>query len=51
MRAQPVPLKWTAGAENVFFIAPPHLAQVSGPWLWTEWLTSIDCPHLVQTYS
>jgi hypothetical protein len=49
LRAQPVPLKWTAGAANAFFISPPQLGQVDGPWPWTECMTSTWWPHFVQT--
>ena len=40
-RAQPVPLKWTAGTPKVFFIGEPHSGHVAGPWPWTECMTSI----------
>jgi hypothetical protein len=36
LRAQPLPLKWTAEATIAFFIAPPHEVQVEGPWPWME---------------
>jgi hypothetical protein len=49
LRAQPVPLKWTAGGEKAFFIAPPHSGQALGPWPWMEWLTSIMWPQLEHT--
>jgi hypothetical protein len=49
LRAQPLPLKWTAGAANARFIAPPHLGQFDGPWPWTECITSIVWPQLEQT--
>jgi hypothetical protein len=48
-RAQPLPLKWTAGATMAFFIGPPHTLQAEGPWPWTECMTSISWPQLVQT--
>jgi hypothetical protein len=49
LRAQPLPLKWTAGAENARFISPPHFGQVDGPWPWTECITSIVWPQFEQT--
>jgi len=30
-RAQPPPLKWTAGATIAFFIGPPQTGQAVGP--------------------
>ncbi|MGD0019868.1 MAG: hypothetical protein ABSD62_11485 [Candidatus Limnocylindrales bacterium] len=47
-RAQPVPLKCTAGAEMAFFIAEPHWGQ-AGPWPWTECMISISWPQVAQT--
>jgi hypothetical protein len=47
--AQPLPLKWTAGAEKARVIGPPHLGHVDGPWPWTECITSIVWPHFEQT--
>jgi hypothetical protein len=49
LRAQPVPLKWTAGTANVFFNGPPHLGQIDGPSAWTERMTSTSWPQLEQT--
>jgi hypothetical protein len=49
LRAQPLPVKCTAGAEKALFIAPPHWGQTDGPWLCTECITSIVWPHLEQT--
>ena len=48
LRAQPVPLKWTAGAPIAFFIGEPHFGHAAGPWPWTECMTSISKPQLVQ---
>ena len=48
-RAQPVPLKWMAGAEKAFFIGPPQLAHSLGPWPWIEWTTSSRRPQFSQT--
>jgi hypothetical protein len=48
-RAQPLPLKWTAGATMAFFIGPPHTLHTEGPWPWTECMTSTSWPQLVQT--
>jgi hypothetical protein len=31
LRAQPLPLKWTAGATIAFFIGPPQTGQAVGP--------------------
>jgi hypothetical protein len=36
LRAQPLPLKWTAEATIAFFIGPPHELQAEGPWPWME---------------
>lgn len=47
-RAQPLPLKWTAGTAKAFFIGPPQSGQVDGPWPKTECTTSIEWPQLVQ---
>jgi hypothetical protein len=40
LRAQPLPLKWTAGGVNDRFIAPPQIAQTVGPCASTECTTS-----------
>lgn len=48
LRAQPVPLKWTAGAEMDFLICPWHLGHSVGPCPWTECLTSISWPQFEQ---
>jgi hypothetical protein len=48
LRAQPVPLKWTAGAEKAFFSGPPHLGHSRGPSARIEWRTSIRCPQFEQ---
>jgi hypothetical protein len=48
LRAQPLPLKWTAGATIAFFIGPPHTGQVVGPWSCTECMTSTSWPQLAQ---
>jgi hypothetical protein len=41
--AQPVPLKWIAGAVNPFVIVPsaPHSGQKRGPCSWIPWITSV----------
>ena len=41
--AQPVPLKWTDGAENTFVIVPsdPHSGQNRGPSASMPWTTSV----------
>lgn len=36
LRAHPLPLKCTAGAEMAFLIGAPHLGQWLGPWPWME---------------
>jgi len=48
LRAQPLPLKWTAGATIAFFICPPHFGQADGPSAVTEWITSTSYPQLPQ---
>ena len=42
VRAQPVPLKCTAGAEMQFRMWPWHLGHSLGPCSWTECITSIS---------
>jgi hypothetical protein len=49
LRAQPLPLKWTAGAAKARLMGPPHCGQVVGPWPWTACMTSIVWPQLAQT--
>jgi hypothetical protein len=49
LRAQPLPLKWTAGATIAFFIGPPQTGQTVGPWSCTECMTSTSWPQLAQT--
>jgi hypothetical protein len=49
LRAQPLPLKWTAAAVMAFFIGPPHSVHVVGPCPWTECMTSIPWPQVEQT--
>jgi hypothetical protein len=49
MRAQPVPLKCTAGAEMQFRMWPRHLGHSLGPCSWTECITSISWPQSSQT--
>jgi hypothetical protein len=41
--AQPLPLKWTAGATNAFVMVPsaPHSGQNFGPWSLIPWITSV----------
>jgi hypothetical protein len=41
--AQPVPLKWIAGAVKPFVIVPsaPHSGQNRGPWSFIPWITSV----------
>ena len=41
--AQPLPLKWTDGAENTFVIVPsaPHSGQKRGPSAVIPWTTSV----------
>jgi hypothetical protein len=48
--AQPVPLKWTAGATNAFVMVPsaPHSGQNFGPWSLIPWMTSVVRRHLEQ---
>ena len=43
--AQPEPLKWTAGGESSFFMAPPHVSQAAGPGPSTPWTTSTTRPR------
>jgi hypothetical protein len=48
--AQPVPLKWIAGAVIPFRTGPlPHCGHVAGPSAWTPWMTSKRWPHALQT--
>jgi hypothetical protein len=48
--AQPVPLKWTAGAANAFFTGPlPQSGHADGPSAWTPWMTSNRRPHAAQS--
>jgi hypothetical protein len=49
LRAQPLPLKWTAGATIAFFIGPPQTGQTVGPWPSTECMTSTSWPQVAQT--
>jgi hypothetical protein len=49
LRAQPLPLKWTAGAARVRFMGPPQFGQIVGPWRWTECMTSTAWPQSAQT--
>jgi hypothetical protein len=46
--AQPLPLKWMAGAESALRIGPPQLSHVAGPAAWIPWLTSTSRPQSVQ---
>lgn len=48
--AQPVPLKWTAGATNVLVIVPsaPQLGQNFGPGSLIPWMTSVTCRQAEQ---
>jgi hypothetical protein len=48
--AQPVPLKWIAGAVNPFVIVPsaPHSGQKRGPCSWIPWITSVRWRHAEQ---
>jgi hypothetical protein len=48
LRAQPLPLKWTAGATIAFFIGPPQTGHADGPWPVTECMTSTSWPQLAQ---
>jgi hypothetical protein len=47
LRAQPVPLKWTASGPMALRMCAPHLGQ-AGPSPWTECMTSISWPQDVQ---
>jgi hypothetical protein len=48
--AQPVPLKWTAGAAKALRTGPPpHDGQLVGPSAWTPWMTSNRVPQLAQS--
>lgn len=49
LRAQPEPLKTTAGGANALRIGPPQTGQVDGPWPWTPWTTSMRWPQDEQT--
>lgn len=49
--AQPLPLKWMAGVESAFFMAPPHVSHTVGPAALKPWITSMRRPHAEQTYS
>ena len=49
LRAQPLPLKWTAGATSAFLMSPPQLGHTDGPVAWTECMTSTSCPQAEQT--
>jgi hypothetical protein len=49
--AQPLPLKWIAGALSALRIAPPQASQADGPVASIPWTTSTRRPHSVQTYS
>ena len=49
--AQPLPLKWIAGAVSAFLITPPQTSHVSGPVPEIGWMTSTDRPQEVQRYS
>jgi hypothetical protein len=40
LRAQPEPLKCTAGGAKAFFIGEPQSGQADGPCPWTECMTS-----------
>jgi hypothetical protein len=48
--AQPVPLKWMAGAVKPFVIVPsaPHSGQNFGPWSLMPWMTSVTWPQAEQ---
>jgi hypothetical protein len=49
LRAQPLPLKWTAGAANDFRMGLPQAGQTEGPAPCRGWTTSTSCPQPVQT--
>jgi hypothetical protein len=49
--AQPLPLKWIAGAVRALRIPPPHDSHAPGPCPWTPCMTSTRRPQAVQTYS
>jgi hypothetical protein len=49
--AQPLPLKWMAGAVSAFLITPPHTSQAVGPVPEIECRTSTERPQDVQRYS
>ena len=51
--AQPVPLKWMAGAANALCIVPsaPQFGQNDGPSSLIPWRMSVRCWHAEQMYS
>jgi hypothetical protein len=46
--AQPLPLKWMAGADICLRIGPPHTSHVVGPVALMPWRTSMVRPQDVQ---